>query len=225
MYISVEHTWVSLVCGLDQRAAWWMIVLGDCSSDPALSGVRGLNSELKPDTDSLSLSPYSQIIYKHTNTHSTSEIISDWIILKTSEIPTTLPEINRFTPERKSRGGGVGLGGVGGEFCQENIITNQSPCVCSPVPVCHWRYPGGILSFSLRGNFRCCSVLLFSNKVHSAAQVLASSLHHNLDNTSFRKLGLNLLSTDEGLDEAALTQALIHPPQRLGVSWLQKQGT
>ncbi len=37
---------------------------------------------------------------------------------------------------------------------------------------------------------------------------------------NFRKLGLNLfglLSTDEELDEAASTQALIYPPQRLGI--------
>ncbi len=70
----------------------------------------------------------------------------------------------------------------------------------------------GVVSCPLRGSFSCCFVLLFSNKAHSAAQVLASSRHHNLDNTSFRKLGLNLLSTDEGLDEAALTQSSDTPP-------------
>lgn len=44
-----------------------MILLGDCSSDLALAGVRGLNSELKPEKNSLPLSPYSEIIYEHTN--------------------------------------------------------------------------------------------------------------------------------------------------------------
>jgi len=48
-----------------------MIALGDCSSDPALSGVKGLNSEMKPENNSLPLSPYSQIIYTHTHTHIT----------------------------------------------------------------------------------------------------------------------------------------------------------
>ncbi len=39
------------------------MVLGDCSSDPALSGVRGLNSELKTNNHSLPLSPYSLTTY------------------------------------------------------------------------------------------------------------------------------------------------------------------
>ncbi len=40
------------------------MVLGDCSSDPALSGVRGLNSELKTNNHSLPLSPYSLTTYR-----------------------------------------------------------------------------------------------------------------------------------------------------------------
>ncbi len=40
------------------------MVLGDCSSDPALSGVRGLNSEQKTNNHNLPLSPYSQTTYR-----------------------------------------------------------------------------------------------------------------------------------------------------------------
>ncbi len=50
-----------LIC---QRAAGLLIFLGDCSSDPALSGVRGLNSELKTNNHSLPLSPYSLTTYR-----------------------------------------------------------------------------------------------------------------------------------------------------------------
>ncbi len=68
-----------------------MIVLGDCSSDPALSGVRGLNSELKPENNSFPLSPYSQIIYKHTQTlNITSSGTRDHLKHRNVQIPAAL---------------------------------------------------------------------------------------------------------------------------------------
>ncbi len=78
MLVSIQHTWVCPVCSLDQRAAWLMIVLGDCSSDPALSGVRGLNSELKPETtaSSVTIQPDNLQIH-HTQLYITSDIKTD----------------------------------------------------------------------------------------------------------------------------------------------------
>ncbi len=49
------------------------MVLGDCSSDPALSGVKGLNSELKTQNHSLPLSPYSQKTCTHARTHARTQ--------------------------------------------------------------------------------------------------------------------------------------------------------
>ncbi len=84
----VLNTSVSAADSLDssvhQRADSLLNLVGHCYSVPALSGVRGLNSELKTNNHSLPLSPYTQttyrwiktvslttntqIIYKHTST-------------------------------------------------------------------------------------------------------------------------------------------------------------
>jgi len=55
----------SLDPSVNQRASWLLILPDDWISDPALSGVRGLNAELKPDNHILLLSLYSAVVYKH----------------------------------------------------------------------------------------------------------------------------------------------------------------
>ncbi len=63
MIVSAELTWVCPDVWVFQRAASVLILLGDCSSDPALSGVRGLNSEPMTEQHNLLLSPNTEIIY------------------------------------------------------------------------------------------------------------------------------------------------------------------
>ncbi len=63
-----RQTSVCRVDSLDSSvlsAALFLNPADDCYSDPALSGVRGLNSELMTEQHNLLLSPYIQIIYNN----------------------------------------------------------------------------------------------------------------------------------------------------------------